>query len=192
MTKQKTAKKETPYIDYKTANIMARMYDFITHANYARKRIYDELDSMSTSLRRLQEQFKPIEDPSNWASGLEYNHIPDSLLNISHDACEMGLNHTLFEKLKDRKFRNRFTGWLNPPVLKYSKRRLKFVMTSRTSRNRTHSNTTVRGRHAPDSGPGSGGSGRSAPPGSGWWKGSIAGGRGWPWRCKEVCKFAIP
>jgi hypothetical protein len=53
MAKQGTTKKEKPYIDYKTANIMARIYDFIIHANYERKRIYDELSSMLTSLRRL-------------------------------------------------------------------------------------------------------------------------------------------
>jgi hypothetical protein len=118
MAEQKTAKKQKPYIDYKTANVMARMYDFIIHTNYERKRIYDELNFMLSSFRRLQELFKPLEDPSNWASGLERDRIPDGILNISHDVWEMGLTHALFEKLKDRKFRDRFTGWSSDPVLK--------------------------------------------------------------------------
>jgi hypothetical protein len=118
MATKTTAKKEKPYIDYKTAKVLARMYDFIIHANNERKCIYDKLNFMITSLRRLQELFTPLEDPSKWASGLEYDHIPDGILNISHDAWEAGLTHTLFEKLKDRKFWDRFTGWLGDPVLK--------------------------------------------------------------------------
>ncbi|MDR1240136.1 MAG: hypothetical protein LBK27_08470 [Treponema sp.] len=118
MAEQKTAKKQKPYIDYKTAKVMVRMYDFIIDANHERKRIYDELNFMLTSFRRLQELFKPLEDPSNWASVLKRDHIPDGILNISHDAWEMGLSHTLFEKLKDREFRDRFTGWSGDPVFK--------------------------------------------------------------------------
>jgi hypothetical protein len=118
MAKKEQVQREKPYIDYKTANVMARMYDFITHANQEREEITRELDSMLFSLRRLKELFKPLEDPNNWVSGLQYGHIPDCIQNIRHDAWEMGLTNTLFEKLKDRKFRDRFTGWLQPPVAK--------------------------------------------------------------------------
>jgi hypothetical protein len=118
MAKQGTVKKEKPYIDYKAANVIARMYDFITNANYERKRIYGELNLILTLLQGLRERFKPLEDPSNWAAGLELDHIPDGILNISHDAWEMGLTRTLFEKLNDRSFRYRFVGLSGDPVLK--------------------------------------------------------------------------
>ena len=37
----KAQKKEKPFIDYKTARVMARMYDFIVNANYERKKNYE-------------------------------------------------------------------------------------------------------------------------------------------------------
>jgi hypothetical protein len=116
MQKKETEKK--PYIDYKTARVLDRMHDFIIHANNERERIYRELNSMRCSLNRIMELFQPLKDPSKWATGLEYDHIPDGLLNISHDAWEAGLTNTLFEKLKDHDFQKRFTGWRFPPVLK--------------------------------------------------------------------------
>jgi hypothetical protein len=110
MAKKETVKKEKPYIDYKTARVLDRMHDFIIHANNEREHICRELNTMRCSLNRMMELFQPLKDPGNWATGLEYDRIPDGLLNISHDAWEAGLTNTLFEKLKDRQFQCRFTG----------------------------------------------------------------------------------
>jgi hypothetical protein len=119
MATKGTAKKEIPYIDYKTADVMARMFDFINNASKVKKSIYNELERMIGTMRSLQKDLTPIsDDPNNWASALDYDHFKDDIANIRHDAREMGLTQTLFEKLKNEEFRDRFTGWLQPPVLK--------------------------------------------------------------------------
>jgi hypothetical protein len=92
------------------------MRDFIIHANYERERIYSELRSMDAEISRLQELFKLVGYLNNRGSGLEYDHIPDCILNIRHNAWKMGFTNTLFEKLKNREFKKRFIGWSNPPV----------------------------------------------------------------------------
>jgi len=109
-------KEPEPFIDYKTANVMTRMYDFIIHANNTKEYVYNEIERVITTLKYLQREFIPREDPNSWADALQYDHIPDSIANIRHDAWAAGLTDTLFKKLKDKEFRDRFTGWLGAPV----------------------------------------------------------------------------
>jgi hypothetical protein len=111
-------KKGNPAIDYKTAQVMVRMYDFIIGAYDLKKSLYNDIEGLIASMRRVQERCtNELNSPNEWAEALNYNHIDDPIADIRHDAWEAGLTHTLFEKLKDRQFRNRFTGWLGSPVL---------------------------------------------------------------------------
>jgi hypothetical protein len=116
IAKQKRTDEVKPYIDYKVAKIMTRMYDFINHANYKAAKITMDLDAILSSIHRLQERLSPVEDPNDFVSGLKRDHFPNLIQDIRHDAWELGMTDILFEKLKDRKFRNRFEGWLQPPV----------------------------------------------------------------------------
>ena len=114
----KKQEKPQPYIDYKTARVFVRMYDFIIHANQAQKSLNDELERLVCTIRLFQEKYAPRENPEKWADALKRDNIPNTIANIRHDSWEAGLTHTLFEKLKDKQFRDRFTGWLGDPVLK--------------------------------------------------------------------------
>jgi hypothetical protein len=103
-----------PYIDYRSANLLTRMYDFINRANKMRKDVYTELDCMSRSLatmqnkiREMKEAFAPLENPNAHCTEHE-----DDIKALRAYAWEAGLTKTLFEKLKDRAFRSRFTGCL--------------------------------------------------------------------------------
>jgi hypothetical protein len=103
-----------PYIDYRSANLLTRMYDFINRANQMRRDVHTELDYMSRSLeimqnkiREMKEAFTPLEDPNKHVTLLEHD-----IGALRAAAWEAGLTKTLFEKLKDRVFRNRFTGCL--------------------------------------------------------------------------------
>lgn len=109
-------KKQKPYIDYKTAEVFVRMFDFINHANNLQKSINEEMNRMVITIRQFQEKYAPRENPEKWADALEYSYIPNAIANIRHDSWEAGLTDTLFEKLNDKKFRDRFTGWLGDPV----------------------------------------------------------------------------
>jgi hypothetical protein len=106
-----------PYIDYKTATYLTRLYDFINHANQMRKDVYTELDYMSRSLaimqnkiREMKAAFTPVEDPN--ARCTFYEHDIEALRAY---AWEAGLTKALFGKLKDRVFRVRFTGCYGEP-----------------------------------------------------------------------------
>jgi hypothetical protein len=114
----KKQEKPRPYIDYKTARVFVRMYDFIIHANQAQKSLNDELEHLIYTIRLFQEKYAPRENPEKWADALKRDHIPNAIANIRPDSWEAGLTQTLFEKLKDKQFRDRFTGWLGDPVLK--------------------------------------------------------------------------
>ena len=114
----KKQEKPQPYIDYKIARVFVRMYDFIIHANQAQKSLNDELERLILTIRLFQENYAPRENPEKWADALKRDHIPNAIANIRHDSWEAGLTHTLFEKLKDKQFRDRFVGWLGDPVLK--------------------------------------------------------------------------
>jgi hypothetical protein len=116
-------KKETnpkPYIDYKTAKTFVRMYDFIIHANEMRKSMFDELERTIAILRHAQKSLSPVENPEEQFAHFNYDHFTHHIANLRADAWEAGLTSTLFEKLKDGKFRDRFTGGriINDPVLK--------------------------------------------------------------------------
>jgi len=111
------AKTAQPYIDYDKATFLTRLYDFINQANQMRENVYRELDYMSRTLAIMQNQisdmkkaFAPVENPN--AHCTEYEDDIEALRSI---AWEAGLTKTLFEKLKDRLFRNRFTGCLGKP-----------------------------------------------------------------------------
>jgi len=127
-------RKARPYIDYKTAGILARMHDYILYANDANKFLAIELDRLvfnigiADSKERMAGYvhifqdtilrfYKPKLDPNKWTDAVGHEGIFDTVAKIRHSAWEMGLTETLFEKLKDRNFRNRFTGWLGNPVL---------------------------------------------------------------------------
>jgi len=115
-------KKTQPYIDYGTATYLTRLYDFINRANRMREDMRTELDEMSGYLAMLQSKinemkqwFQPVED-ANARCTFHENDIEA----LRAYAWEAGLTKTLFEKLKDQCFRNRFTGLGGslPPVLK--------------------------------------------------------------------------
>ena len=110
-------KKPLPYIDYKIASIFTRMHDFIIHSNYFVERFHRELDNLEASIHIFRSALAPREKPEEWVDALQYDHIPNLIANLRHDTWSAGLIDTLFEKLKDRKFRDRFTGWLGDPVL---------------------------------------------------------------------------
>jgi hypothetical protein len=116
------AKNTQPYIGYDTATFLTRLYDFIRRANQMRKDVYTELDYMSRTLaimqnkiREMKEAFSPVENPNARCTFHE-----NDIEALRAYAWEAGLTKTLFEKLKDRCFRNRFTGLggFGPPVLK--------------------------------------------------------------------------
>ena len=109
--------KAKPYIDYKTASVLARMRDFIIHENEAHRVLHAELERMADNIRWLQKKFAPRAIPNDWADALERDRIPNAIANIRHDAWEAGLTDTLFDKLGDRAFRDRFVGWMGEPVL---------------------------------------------------------------------------
>ena len=112
----KTQKKEKPFIDYKTANIMARMFDFICGANYERKKIEQELNYAINSLQQIKKSLEPLVDPNENMGHLDRLGWTNGIAELRGDLWEMGLTHKLFEKLKDRDFRYRFVGYFMPPV----------------------------------------------------------------------------
>ncbi len=109
-------KKEKPFIDYKTANIMARMYDFITDANVERKKMEQEINRAIEVLQCVKKYLEPLADPNDHLGHLSPLGWTNSVASLRADAWEIGLSHTLFEKLADKNFRNRFTGWALPAV----------------------------------------------------------------------------
>jgi hypothetical protein len=113
----KVGKKEQPFIDYKTANIMARMFDFITSANYERKKIAQELDLAINALQSVRKALEPLVDPDDNIGHLTPLGWTNNIASLRADAWEIGLSHKLFKKLADKDFRNRFVLGFNPPVL---------------------------------------------------------------------------
>ena len=112
------AKNALPYIDYDKATFLTRLYDFINRANQMRKDVYRELDYMSRTLAIMQSNindmkkaFAPLENPNAYCTEYE-----DDIKALRGIAWEAGLTKTLFEKLKDRLFRNRFTACLGEPA----------------------------------------------------------------------------
>jgi hypothetical protein len=111
-------KNTQPYIDYKPAHTLAFFYDFINRSNQMRKDVYAELDYMSRTLavmqnkiKEMKQQFPPVENPNARVTFHE-----NDIEALRAYAWEAGLTKTLFEKLKDRWFRNRFTGLAGKPV----------------------------------------------------------------------------
>ena len=113
-------KNTQPYIDYDKATFLTRLYDFINRANQMRKDVYRELDYMSRTLTIMQNKindmkqaFAPVENLNTHCTEYE-----DDIKALRAIAWEAGLTQTLFEKLKGRLFRNRFTACFGEPVLK--------------------------------------------------------------------------
>jgi hypothetical protein len=111
------AKTTKPHIGYKTAHVLSFLYDFINRSNQMRKDVYTELDYMSRSLAIMQNKisemkqaFAPVENPNERCTFHE-----NDIEALRAYAWEVGLTKTLFEKLKDRDFRNRFTGCYGSP-----------------------------------------------------------------------------
>jgi len=111
--------KEKPHIDYKTAQTLAVMHDFIMAAKYEREFLIEEIDKQINSLEIRKSQLKTVSnDPDNWIKAFDVYGFKDNIARLRERARESGLTHTLFEKLKDKDFRDRFTGWGRPPVQK--------------------------------------------------------------------------
>jgi len=115
-------KKETkpkPYIDYKTARVLSLMYDFVTNAKYERDLVIKELERQITFLHMTITNLETVsDDPDNWGQALDKWGFKDNIARLRNTAWNAGLTSTLFEKLKDKKFRDRFNGWGGLPVLK--------------------------------------------------------------------------
>ena len=110
-------KKQEPFIDLKVARVLVRMFDFINNANNERKEIYDEIERLILSLRFIQRKNQPMLDPNkDFIKFLDKRGFNDRLAKIRNDSIEAGLTTILFDKLADENFRNRFTGWIQPPV----------------------------------------------------------------------------
>ena len=113
-------KKTQPYIDYKTANVLDGMHDFIIHANNERKAIYEELSNLIAWLQVFQDKFAPVENPDDKYAHFDRDHFTHNIARLRHNAWEAGLTSTLFEKLNNEQFRSRFIGWLpGLPVLEH-------------------------------------------------------------------------
>ncbi|GHV80616.1 hypothetical protein AGMMS49944_24070 [Spirochaetia bacterium] len=111
------AKKEKPFIDYKTAQALKWMHRFILKAYEERRHVYGALGTQIELLTRVRDRLKPVsDDPDYWSFCKDDPR--DELTEMRHLAWEAGLTHTLFEKLtKDEDhFQGRFIGWLFPPV----------------------------------------------------------------------------
>jgi hypothetical protein len=104
---------------YKNAlAILSGHYDFIIHANDVKKCIYNELEHVIHVIKLMQKFVTPMSDPNDWTSSMEYDRFKDDMARMRHDAWEMGLTHTLFDKLADRDFQLRFRGFYeNHPVV---------------------------------------------------------------------------
>ena len=111
-------KQKPPYIDYQTAKVFARMYDFIIHANKMRESMCQDLDRAIMALQMAKSRLAPVEDPENQFAHFNRDHFTHDIARLRADAWEAGLKEPLFEKLHDKSFRDRFTGWLLPAVQK--------------------------------------------------------------------------
>jgi hypothetical protein len=113
------AKTAQPYIDYKTANTFVRMYDFIINANYERKVVCKEIERLILWLEVARDNLAPVDNPNDQYAHFDRDHFTHNIARLRADAWEAGLTSTLFEKLKDKKFRDRFIGFCpGEPVLK--------------------------------------------------------------------------
>jgi hypothetical protein len=106
-----------PYIDYDKATFLTRLYDFINRANRMREDLHTELEYMSRTLaimqskiNKMKQAFEPVENPNARCTFHE-----NDIEALRAFAWEAGLTKTLFEKLKDRLFRNHFTGCYGSP-----------------------------------------------------------------------------
>ena len=104
--------KKQPYIDYGTAAHLIQIHDFINRANRMRQAMLRRLDFLDRDLQIAQnkindmkQMFSPVENPD--AGVGDFGNDIDALRTY---AWELGMSHTLFDKLKDQQFRNRFTG----------------------------------------------------------------------------------
>jgi len=79
-------KKQQPYIDYKTAEVFARMYDFIIDANDERKTVYEELGRMITRLQAVQNKLAPAENPDDQYAHFNRDHFTNNIAQLRADA----------------------------------------------------------------------------------------------------------
>ena len=104
--------RKQPYIDYGTAARLIQIHDFINRANRMRRDMLRQLDFLDrdlqivqTKINDMKQMFSPVENPD--AGVGDFDNDIDALRTY---AWELGMSHTLFDKLKDQQFRNRFTG----------------------------------------------------------------------------------
>lgn len=104
--------KPKPYIDYSEAHYLLNLYEFINRANQMRGGMLQQLDFLQRHLQIVQTQ---INDMKKMFSLVENTNagigsFDNDIEALRTFAWEAGLTKTLFEKLKGRNFRNRFTG----------------------------------------------------------------------------------
>jgi len=102
-------KKPQPYIDYGKAIYLTRIYDFINRANRMREDVYTALDDMSFTLAIMQKTVRDMMQAFSPAKNPNARFHENDIEALKAYAWEAGLTNTLFEKLKDRDFRDRFT-----------------------------------------------------------------------------------
>jgi hypothetical protein len=92
------------------------MYNFIVDSEELREKVNKKLLGLIRELQMFYDDLNPTQEEKRKYFAM-MGHI-DPIDRLRHDAWETGLTDTLFEKLKDKNFRDRFTGWLQPPVTK--------------------------------------------------------------------------
>jgi len=116
----KHTEKKKPYIDYKTARVLAFMHEFIVDTNRERELIIKELERQITFIQMSINGLKAVSDSYDldncWADAMKYG-CSDNIAMLRLSALRAGLTSTLFKKLNDKEFRNRFTGMFGTPVL---------------------------------------------------------------------------
>ena len=109
--------KKQPFIDYKMARVLAFMRSFIVSAKYERDKLIGGIEEQIRYLQvRLNDLKTVSDDPDNFVAALDTLGFKDNIARLRHDAWEAGLTSTLFEKLENKDFWYRFTGFMGEPV----------------------------------------------------------------------------
>jgi hypothetical protein len=92
MKKKEQVQREKPYIDYKTADVMARMYDFIVDSEELREKVNRKLLGIIRELQMFYDDLNPIQEEKRKYFAI-MGHI-DPIDRLRHDSWEMGLTDT--------------------------------------------------------------------------------------------------
>jgi hypothetical protein len=116
MVEQKTAKKQKPFFDHKTAEHLYWMRKFIVDSEELRKKLNRRLIGLIRELQMFYDDLNPTQEEKQKYFAL-MGHI-DPIDRLRHDFQESGGTDTLFEKLGNRDFWYRFRGFIGPLVTK--------------------------------------------------------------------------